>query len=915
MAIARKFLGCQRPGLHSATEYLFASYARPPLVDLRRVVVVVPGRRAGRRLLEVLVDRADSLGLCLQPPSIATVGRLPEHLYQPQRPFASELVQRLAWVAVLRQMPRDRLTPFVPHPPTAQDVGRWLELAELLRRQHVELAADCMDFRVVAQHVTRAGGESERQRWQTMATLQDAYHRLLDRLELWDRQTARLKAIELRECHTEDDIVLLGTVDMNVTMRTMLDHVDQRVTALVVADVAEDERFDQHGCLVPEAWHDVTIGIRDDQLEIVDGPQQQAEAVVRRIARYEGQYQADEITIGVPDEQLIPQLQREMSRYNLPARWGPGQPLSEAGPFRLLAALGGCLQFNRFRDWATLVRHPDIEVWLAQLGAPAGWLTSLDRYQAEHLPYLLPREWLGGPQRSKDIQAALAPLQSLLEPLRVGACSLDRWREPLLEVLVQIYGQREFDRMLVADRATIVSCERIRDALQDQAATPDDLLPVVTASEAIELLLDEIRNTPLPQEAEDAVELLGWLELPLDDAPALIVTSLNEGFVPESVNSDLFLPNSIRTQLGMLDNRRRYARDAYALSVLQAVRESLHVITARTNRDGDPLAPSRLLFATNDEAAARRALSYFDRSSPRPGRSSVTPATGPSSLATPPKPDPLPHPPDKLSVTSFRNYLACPYRFYLRHVLKLSSLDDHAEELDAAAFGSLGHEVLRRFGQSRQRDSTDADEIRQVLNRELNRHTARVFGRDTTPAVQVQIEQLRVRLEAFAPRQAEWCAQGWRVEYTEVPQAEHDDAVFVVDGDSIVLTGRIDRIDVHRETGERIILDYKTSDAAKKPEQTHRKHGQWFDLQLPLYRHLARSLELDGPLKLGYVLLPRDTSKTAFVIANWTEDELQQADEQARQVVRDVLAQKFWPPAESVDLASEYAAICREGVR
>ena len=921
MALTRKFLGLQQPALHSAAEYLFARYARPPLLDLRNTVIVVPGRRAGRRLLEVLVDRAESDALRLRPPDIATVGRLPEHLYHPQRPFANELVQRLAWVSVLKKTPPDQLAPLVPHAPEHDDVARWLELAELLRRRHVELAAERMDFEKVAQSIGRAGGESERRRWETMAAIQSAYHSLLDRLELWDRQTARLIAIKRRECGTDQDIVLLGTVDMSLTMRAMLDQVDGSVTALVFADDAWQERFDQHGCLLPNAWREVAIGLRDDQLEIVSGPQQQAEAAVRQIASYDGKYGADEIIIGVPDEQLIPHLEREMSRYELPVRWGPGRPFAETAPFRLFAALGRCIQFNRFRDWATLVRHPDVEAWLDQLGAPAQWLTALDRYQTEHLPFSLPRKWLGAQHQGQtthgvqDLQGALAPLRSLVESLRAGPRPLDQWGEPLLDVLLQVYSHREFDRRLESDRTTIASCERIRDTLQEQAATPGELLPVVTASESVDLLLDEIRTDAVPGQAADAVELLGWLELSLDDAPALILTSVNEGFVPESVNSDLFLPDSIRSQLGLFDNQRRYARDAYALSVLLAVRESLHVITGRTNRDGDPLAPSRLLFATNDEQAARRALSYFRQTELRMASLSNVAATGPSALAMPPRPVPQPNILHRLAVTSFRNYLACPYRFYLRHVLKLRALDDQAEELDAGSFGSLAHEVLRRFGQSRQRDSTDAGEIRGVLNRELNRHAAQVFGGDVTPAVKIQIEQLRVRLDAFSARQADWCAAGWQIEHIEVPQAQHSDATLEVDGDSCILTGRIDRIDIHRDTGERIILDYKTSDAAKQPDQAHRKLGQWFDLQLPLYRHLARSLQISEPLKLGYVLLPKDTTKTAFTQASWTSDELQQADEQAKQVVRDIRAERFWPPAASVDLAAEYAAICREGIR
>ena len=42
----------------------------------------------------------------------------------------------------------------------------------------------------------------------------------------------------------------------------------------------------------------------------------------------------------------------------------------------------------------------------------------------------------------------------------------------------------------------------------------------------------------------------------------------------------------------------------------------------------------------------------------------------------------------ELPVTAFRDYLTCPFRFYLRRILKLQAADDSAAELDGAQFGS-----------------------------------------------------------------------------------------------------------------------------------------------------------------------------------------------------------------------------------
>ena len=80
------------------------------------------------------------------------------------------------------------------------------------------------------------------------------------------------------------------------------------------------------------------------------------------------------------------------------------------------------------------------------------------------------------------------------------------------------------------------------------------------------------------------MELLDWLELPLDDAPVVMLTGFNEGLFPESVQGHAFLPDALRTRLGLIDNRRRFARDAYRLTTVLHSKESVRLIAGR--RDG-----------------------------------------------------------------------------------------------------------------------------------------------------------------------------------------------------------------------------------------------------------------------------------------------------------------------------------------
>jgi inactivated superfamily I helicase len=937
----RVFLGWDRPGLAAAVDYLVGrvpghppgARGRPGTLDLGDVIVAVPGARAGRRLLELILQRAEEEGRLLAPPTILTVGRLPEQLYRAKRPFAGELVQHLAWIEALGQTDPAIVRSVVPSLPAADDLGAWLALAEMLGRLHRELAAEAQDFAAVAACGLRLPGFREAPRWQALAQVQERYLRTLDEVNLWDPQTARLVAIRNAECTTAGEIVLVGTVDLNRAVRLMLDQVASRVTALVVAPEELAERFDDYGCLRPEAWQDATIALRPEQIELAEAPADQAAAVARTLAGFGGCYSADQITIGVPDESIVPYLAQRLARAGVAVRHSVGTPVGRLGPCRLVEAVADFLDGRRFPAFAALVRHPAIEAWLAGRehgqdahatgGGPRGdWLTELDDYATRHLPHSLE-----GKADSLSLQdpGSLArvhqAIERLLAPLDGPSRGLAEWGQPLAAVLATVYGPRPLDPRVEPDRTVLAVCDAIGEVLRGLLAIPERLTRKVAAVEALRLVLRQLEGAAVPPPSmPGAIELLGWLELPLDDAPALVVTGLNEGIVPASVNEDLFLPNQLRLALGIEDNDRRYARDAYSLSVLAATRRELKLLAGRRSATGDPLRPSRLLLACDEETIARRVKAFFSEGTGERGQRTIsqkvplalTLSQGEKGVAVP-RPRPLPEPVTSMRVTEFRDYLACPYRYYLRHRLGLGAQSDDAQELDGAAFGSLAHEVLQEFGSSAAAASTSAEEIRGHLSDSLDRHVRRHLGTRPPSAVLVQVEQLRARLEAFARWQAQWAQAGWRIHRVEIGE-DRAKASLVVDGREMGLRGRIDRIDFHPGENRWVIFDYKTSDTAGTPEQTHLKGGRWVDLQLPLYRHLGAGLGVGRDVRLGFIVLPKDPGEVGERLAGWSDEDLQSADRAAEEVIRNVWAEKFWPrtipPPPGFD---DLAAICQEG--
>ncbi len=914
--VTRKFLDWTHAALPQVVANLQAKYTSQKTCDLSNVLVVFPGQQAGRRFLELLTTLTHGK---LMPPRIMTVGQLPEELYEPKLAFASQLTQRLAWAEALKQLPDEDLQTVIAQPPSERDVDAWLSLGELLSKQHRELAADLLSFDDVASRGASLSEFNEAGRWGILSQVQKNYLALLDEYEVWDQQSARLVAIERKECRTDKQIILVGTVDLNKTMRSMLDQVSEHVTTYIHAPPELKPKqlnalFDEYGCLVASAWADREIEIGFEQVEIVDGPLEQAEAVVQKIANYNGQFAIDDITVCLPDDRIAPHVQRTLKQFDISSRWVIAKHLYESKPYRLLEAVSAYLESFSTTDFANLIRHPDMSAWIDQQGLPAEWLSSWDEYVITHLQRNTD-EILGKSQSSKICKQLKQMIHNALKPFAGDSRPLSDWASPFTDFLLTIYGDIEFQKDNEADVVLLSACKKLHEACVEHTSLPDALVPVVTAPQAIHLTLEQVQGeiiTPISNEA--AIQLYGWLDMALEDAGAAIITSFNESYVPSSVNHDLFLPNRLRAHLEIEDNSRRYARDAYALCVLLHSRKELHLIVAKRDVQSEPMIPSRLLFATDAKTIALRVQKFFGEH--QESRTAlVTPLqAGEVSQFSIPKPVAQLFKKQSFSVTEFSMYLASPYRYYLGRVLRLGELSDAVDELDPLAFGNLIHEVLNVFGESPLANSTDQAAVTEFLLETLQKTVFNEYGSDPLFPVIVQVEQVRARLKAFAQWQVGWRLEGWEMKFCEVGGQEG--TPFQIDEKTtIYIKGRIDRIDYNADLDQWAVLDYKTGDAGKEPNQVHRTKGMWVDLQLPLYRHLSKKYGVTGNVLLGYVVIPRDTNQIGPKFANWTDEELLEADDVVRDTALRILNEEFWIELDKpFPYPSGFDPICQTGV-
>lgn len=914
--VRRHFLPWDQPLPAQAAAWLARDWAGGGPLDLGGVLVIVPTRQSGRRLREALAEHAAGRGSAVLAPRVV----LPEDLLVPAATgpaVASRLEVQLAWAEVLRTVALEDFRAVFPLDPPARNFAWAARLAAQFQRLQSALGENGLRLRDV---LRRAGdGLPETERWAQLAGLEQRCDAVLAAGGRCEPQAARIAAARSpKPPEGIKRIVLLATPDPLPLAVGVLAELARSLPVDVVVFGPSDnaELFDEWGRPREEAWTRRPLALADfsSQVHLCADAAEQA-ARVTALARIYGKPEGA-LAVGVADAEVAPALENGLRGAGLAVFNPGGRPRRRDGLHTLLASLAALVREPAFDAVQALARCPDFLAWQAARAgekfSPAAMLAELDELHARHLPAVMATA-LGHTARRPAARAALEGARELRAQLTGG-----EFPGNASAALTAIFGRRP----VAGGPALQESAEAWMDVLREAAAARPDF-PGLTNAEWWELTLAQFGES-MATEARPAgaVDLLGWLELLWEDAPHLVVTGLNDGRVPETVAGDPFLPEALRARLGLKTNEARFARDAYLLDSLAAARARagrLDLLVGKVSAAGDPLRPSRLLLRCAEAELPGRVAALF--------RPAETARPAPSWRRAWQLQPPVVPPPVRVSVTAFRDYLRCPFRFYLKHALKMETVDPFKSELDALDFGTLCHAALEAMGREPAlRDRTDAAGLREFLLAHVDRRARDLYGTELTLPLLVQLESARQRLARAAEVQAEQRAAGWVIEHVE--------RKFELALGAVTVSAKIDRIERHAATGAVRVIDYKTSDKGVSPLAAHVRSARrgetapawarftrgdkelvWTDLQLPLYLEAVAG-EFGGAAGAGYFNLPKAVGETSLVLWEDYDAEWRAAARRcAEGVAAAVTAGVFWPPAEMAprDEAEAFAGLFHHG--
>ena len=885
--IRRQFLGSGTQLLPALADEIVASAGSD--LDLQGNMVVLPTSRARRKFERLLLDRVQHPAVLI-PPEILTPARLLDRLVVPTKRLASPMASAAGWTWAVEQLELEHRKSLVGHEsplsPSESDA-----LAVRLARLTRELASHNLTPKDVPARCEAMSLPTDAQVWMAIAAAWSLMLEWIDQRGLMDRdacQHAALKDAKLRINGIEN--VLVVGVDLPGRVVECLESLASRNinVTVIVHDTGDehDEAWNEWGIVEPSLWMHRAISIPGDQISACSTVDDQSDAVLDALASL-GSVEAANVRVVAPDPDLRRSFLAISESEGVPVDCWEGDPSTSTRLGHLIQLLVAFAESPTAASTGELLRHPDIEMWIERLGVSQP-IALWDNIWARHAPDDLTQlEMVVEKKAAKTLLSHLTELASRL----AGKQPLSQWAGSLMAILVDVLEGAELDDI----------SDTVLDQIHALLTELHELPPEDgnwTAATALRLLVRGLADqTASTKDSTGGVEVIGWLDAHLDDAPNLVVMGMNEGVIPSSPGVDPWLPEPHRAALGLDCRERRVARDAYLLAGIIASGRHAQLICARSSNNGEPLSPSGLLLREQGAPLARRVLQFVGEEGEAQNGSAAY-RHGDHSEDTAFDDAPLPQgEPDinSMAVTSFRAFIDDPYAFLLSRDRRIRANEVQTRfELDAMQFGTLVHDVLEHWGAAELasgKTSCDLDKIEHDLHAALDTHVLKRFGESPLPMVRLQAEMARRRLSIFASKQAARALEGWQIHAVEMSfgNARHNDhpAVMYPDKSGLLLLGTIDRIDHHEAFGYQA-LDYKTGKTAKGAKASHwTSRRGWIDLQLPLYRALLRSIGIDVPASgLGYILIPAAGDDCGFDIASWTDADLVEAEDEAAEIVR-----------------------------
>ena len=507
------------------------------------------------------------------------------------------------------------------------------------------------------------------------------------------------------------------------------------------------------------------------------------------------------------------------------------------------------IQIQDYAGWAlsTTSAASTIERWLECLNEEFHYLALLDILKS---PFVHLKGVSGKPERIGDFEQLLHRCNihndlenyrriakgepdwlDMLNQVEQAACPLQALREPtggeymgaLLESL-DLLGCRA---CLAGDEVGAKVLLEL-DQMHFQLSKNEIRLPKPQWDALLRWTLEQ-RNYR-HKSSQDLVSLINLNQAHLARFDCLIVAGMDSRHYPGADSSFLVFNDSVRGDLGLPTRTELKKLDLQRFLSLILSADQVLLTYQKTDQD-EPLLPSiwwtqldvfyRLAYKASLKESSLPVISLHPDAWVRPPGLQVRETTLDVMPHPPASPDLLP---SNISASGHQALVDCPYRFYVRDMLRIRETDMIHEEMDNLEFGNYVHQCLHAFHSGIPGAPGPWQGLideREVAAFRLLQEIGVYFMERLTPSPSniVFLERWRSIARRYVELQKSF-------ENQQVVLESEQQVEYRID-ESLALCGRIDRMDEDQD-GNRIVIDYKTG--SKRISQDQVQSGEQVQL-------------------------------------------------------------------------------------
>ncbi|MBE0432139.1 PD-(D/E)XK nuclease family protein [candidate division WOR-3 bacterium] len=554
------------------------------------------------------------------------------------------------------------------------------------------------------------------------------------------------------------------------------------------------------------------------------------------------------IGIVLADESIMYSVRETLRICGIPYNLSAGLPIAQSVLYSLLGQLYEVIRSDyHYEEFFAFIRHPLFKNAVMNGQTLRPLIYGLENFMiAQRLNFF---------ERDRVYEDRFDPLIGLVHrgiSRALADLPLQYYVEGLLDYLNELLG---YNKPLLETNPPDIS--ELFDQLHRLSALRMAAQIPARGADMLEFILSVLEGQRYRVEGDPmrGVQIIGSLEARNLDFDCLIVPSMNEGVFPRRSEKDMFINQEVRGRVGLpVTQERENLYYYYFTALLKGKREVYLSYVAEQDKEvASRFINLALPNIARDNAQAKLAATAF-KTARRAVNKSPDISKGLYQYLQN----------SGLSPTALSDYRKCPYRYFLRFILRISEPDEITEEPGPAEWGEIVHGALKQFYKIRFPDGfveKDLDRATAAMDEELDEalRRNRNLARKPHASARLDLNLYKRRMRNFLKREIERFHEGFAIHRSVLEKkAVHH---LAINAAQVVFSGYIDRVDVL--DGKYYIIDYKTG---KIPERKNFEIGDDFnEFQLPLYALMFSMEQFEMIGGMMYYEIGRD-SRTVDIV-------------------------------------------------